>query len=698
VDIKKDILWRVYLGFLGLMAFCIFIFAKAVYIQTAEGPRLKAKTDSLNTKIDTVESERGTIYTEAGEMLSTSMPIYDIRIDFEADGLRKNNGELFTKHADSLSLMLNKLFGDKTVAEYKKELTDGYKKSNRYYLLKKNITFSDWKRMQTFPLVNLGRNKSGIIPIEKSKRLNPYRVLAFRTIGLVKADSNFNVGLERYYDNYLRGKIGTRVLKRVAGNTYVPIEGVEVEPDPGKDVYTTLDITMQEIVENALYNKLKEQMALSGCAIIMEVQTGKIKAIANLGLQKDGSYWEDLNYAIQPFEPGSTIKLASLLALLHDGFVNLNTEVNIYGGSYNFGTGATMVDSKQDGTYMTNVLKVFENSSNVGISLLANKNYKEKPEKLLNHFKRFHLNEKSGIDLIGEGKPQLPNPKASTWSGTSIPWMSVGYEMRVNPMQILMLYNAVANNGKLMQPYLVNEIKSFGITEKKFNPIVLENNIASKEALQAAKQALIGVVQNGTAKSIQSTKYTIAGKTGTALIADRNTSYADQQYYSSFAGFFPAENPQYTCIIVVKNKRNATQVYGADVAAPVFKEIADRIFSLKTKTIPNIQWTDTNLLSAHLSSKDANYFAQLYALPQQAAQHNGWAIWQQKNKQINITEQQIAKNTMPNMLGLAAKDAVFIAENLGLQIQMYGRGKVISQSIVSGAAIYRNQKLIIQLK
>jgi cell division protein FtsI (penicillin-binding protein 3) len=701
LDTKKDILWRAYLGFILLAILSLCVFGKAVYIQTVKGDVLRELSAKRYTHVEEIEAERGTIFSEDGKMLCTSIPIYDIRIDFQADGLQAKNGELFTNNIDSLSICLANLFNDKTKEEYKQELKRGFKLKDRYYLLKRSISYEQYHALINFPLVRLGKNKSGFITEESTKRLNPYNMLAFRTIGLVKKDSSFNVGIERYYDSILKGTTGSRVVKTIAGNINIPVEGFDIEPEKGKDINTTLDVAVQDIAETALYKKLKQQDAEYGTCIVMEVKTGKIKAIANLGKMDNGSYWEKYNYALESYEPGSTMKLASILALLEDGYADLTTPVNLFGGVYKYNSTATMYDAEEHGKNESNLLNAFETSSNVGISLLVSKHYRNNPTKFINHYRRLNFDQTTGIDLIGERKPKIPIPGQGQWSGTSLPWMSVGYEMQINPLQVLCLYNAIANNGVYMKPYLVNSIKNYGATIDEHKPVIVNSAVCSPLTLTKIKTCLEGVVQHGTARVLKNVPYGIAGKTGTALVSGKGVTYQDNVYMSSFAGYFPANNPQYSCIVVIKNKPNAKDYTGAAVAVPVFKEIADRVYGLRVtnNALTNAHKKDSSLFSSYLLLNDAKALSvYLNIWVHDSTANTDIAQWQQGKGKTILAGRQTKPNTMPNVVGLGLRDAMYILETKGCIVSFSGQGKVALQTIAPGTTIVKGDKIKIELK
>lgn len=459
MDVKKDILWRVYICFILMAAAGACILAKAVYIQQAQGAYWRGMSDSLHQRIVSLEAERGTIYSDDGSMLSTSIPQFDIYIDFMAEGLREKNGRRFKENIDSLSICLANLFNDRGRAEYKYILQTGYRDKERYFLLRKKMSFKEYQQFREFPLVRLGRNKSGFIPDKKIIRLNPYKMLAYRTIGLLR-DSN-KVGLELTYDKYLHGTAGKRLVRFIAGGTSVPADNYEIEAEKGKDVITTLDVNIQDVTENALRKMMVKNEAVHGCAIVMEVKSGKIKAIANLGHIRDSSYWENYNYAITPAEPGSTFKLATMLSLLEDKKISLNTVVDLDGGTWQVYR-RTVYDAEKHGLYKVTVKQAFEHSSNVAMAKLAWMNYRSQPAAFIDHLKKLRLDTLTGIDLTGEIKPTVYSPKSRHWSNTTLPWMAFGYNIAVSPLQMLTLYNAVANDGKMMRPFLVTEIKEDG--------------------------------------------------------------------------------------------------------------------------------------------------------------------------------------------------------------------------------------------
>lgn len=709
MEVKRDILWRVYLAFIGIVVFSVLILGRAVYIQQVQGSYWIGLANQQQQSLVEIDAQRGTIYSEDGSMLSTSIPYFDIYIDFLADGLREKDGKRFKENLDSLSIGLADLFKDQTAADYRRKLQTGYRKRDRYFLLKRNISFQEYKQLRALPLVKQGKDKSGFVAEVKDKRLNPFGLLANRTIGLSRAyiDSggkmrNTNVGLEKTYDSLLRGESGKRVMRKIAVGVYVPLDGSEIEPENGKDVVTTLDVNIQDIAENALLKVMSGNECREGTCLVMEVKTGKVKAIANLRRRDDGTYGEDLNYAIQATEPGSTFKLATLLSLLEDRYITLNQHVDLEGGKWQV-NGRTVFDTENHGHEVT-VKEAFKMSSNVGMAKLAMANYAKNPNQFIEHLKRLHFNQYTGIDVLGETPPVVKTPKSRTWSATSVPWMSFGYEVMVSPLQTLMLYNAVANNGKMMKPYLVNSIQENGIAIHQNEPHVAIDSVCSSRTLQLLQECLNAVCQepNGTGYNLfKNAPYKVAGKTGTALVADGNRGYADHVYQSSFAGYFPAEDPQYSCIVVIRNKPFATVYYGAAVAGPVFKEIADKLYAAhvqKDNIVARPSWKKDSSSYFFAGAKD-DVKQVMDVLKWQYADSgkSDWVRLYQVDYKPVLTEQKVISKTMPDVRGMGLKDALYLLENMDVKVEVRGRGKVAVQSLAPGTALQKKQSVIIEL-
>jgi len=570
---KKEIIWRVWFAMLLLVLFGIAIVVKAASIQIVQGEDLRQLADSLTVFSKTIDPERGNIYTENGDLLSTSLPFFEIRMDFRSEAIRDS---VFNKNVDSLAIMFAKYVGNKSKAAYKKELIKNRIKGNRYYLVKRNVKYPQLQAMKKWPFFREGRYKSGMIILQKNERKNPFGMLAHRTIGYVRDEGKVKVGIEGKFDGFLKGVQGRVLVQKIGRNTYIPLNGKDdVQPKTGQDVYLTIDVNMQDLVESALVKALKLNKADHGTAVLMEVSTGKIKAISNLTYYKNANkYIEDYNYAVgEATEPGSTFKLISLAALIDDGYVKITDKVDLEGGEKQFAD-RVMRDSHTPEEDVVTVSRAFEISSNVGISKLVNKFYYKKRQKFHDKLTSFHLNNPVGIEITGEANPVIHAPKE--WSLVSLPWMSIGYEVQFTPIQILAFYNAIANNGKMMKPYLVSSIREYDHIIEQYDPVIIDNRVVKNTTVASLKTMLKNVVENGTARNIKSKNVSMAGKTGTSQIANKKTNYKDKIYQASFAGYFPADNPKYSCIVVINNPTNG-QFYGNQVSAPVFAEIANKV-------------------------------------------------------------------------------------------------------------------------
>jgi cell division protein FtsI (penicillin-binding protein 3) len=703
MDVKRDILWRVYLSYLLVVAVCLAILGKAFYIQQVQGSYWRGLSDSLHQRIAEIPAARGTIYSEDGQMLSTNVPQFDIYIDFRVEPLHEKNGKLFRENIDSLSLALADLFKDQTAAQYKDQLTKAFETREPNYELKKKIDYRQYLALAKFPLFKVGRYKSGMIAQERNVRLNPYQNMGYRTIGLAREQNS--VGLELSYDTVLKGRNGRQLVRAIAGGVTVPVQEGEFEiaPETGKDIVSNIDVFIQEVTTNALNKMMVKNQAQWGVAMVMEVKTGKIKAIANLGKIAEGVYKEDLNYAITPTEPGSTFKLVTLLSALEDGKVNLNSTLDLEGGAWKV-VGQTVWDSEQHGKHQATVLESFEESSNVGMAKIAMAHYSNNVDAYYKHLTKLRLDSLSGIDLIGERRPQITKPGSKLYGPTTLPWMAFGYNIAIAPIQTLVLYNAIANNGVMMKPYLVNAIKEEGKIIKTISPTVYNPQLVKPSTVKALQTALEGVCINGTAKGLfKNSLYKVAGKTGTALVANGNKGYADKIYQSSFAGYFPAENPQYTIVVIIKNKPHAYPFYGASVAGPVFKEISDRLYSTyihnKTNTTPTIALKDSQAFQYAISKSSLQAIAKKINLSYQdsSTASNHWVNVNGVGKLAKVAAKTISDSTMPDISGLKLQDALWLCEKKGLQVKCIGKGRVVKQSIAQGSYITKGQPILIEL-
>lgn len=709
MQVKRDILWRVYISFIGLTLLGVVVIGRAFYIQRFQGAYWRNLSDSLHQRYVTLDAQRGTIYSEDGQFLSTSIPTFDIYLDLCADGLREKKGKRFKEKIDSFSVGLAQLFQDQRAEQYKADITAAYEKRSRYYPLKKKLSFAQYKAFRELPLVRLGPNRSGVIVETNSKRLLPYGILAGRTIGLSRehlaSDGKVrkqNVGLEKSYDTLLSGKEGARLVRFIAGGAAIPVVGSETEPENGKDIYTTLDLRMQDITETALMRMMLQSEALYGTAIVMETATGKIKAMANLGRRPDGHYWEDDNYALRATEPGSTIKLATLLSVLQKGTSRIDDMVEI-GSAGRAMVGPKMViDAERSPKPFLTVRECYAHSSNVGMSKLALKAFGSNPQEIKEYFKRYHLDQRSPIDLSHVPRPTMAplNEKGSSLG--NMLWMSFGYAIQVSPLHTLTLYNAVANGGKMMKPYLVSRIQQGGTLYKEFEPTMIEEQLCRPDVITAARSAMEAVVTEGTARrAFEGMPFAVAGKTGTALVSDGPIKYSNRVFQASFVGYFPADKPQYTCIVVVRTKPFAASHYGGTVAAPVFREIATKVYALYVDRKDPSQFVKAKDSSLYYYAGAAQDLRRIYQTLQlsyvDSVQRQPWVKAYADQGKAVLKAQPVRGKLMPNVRGMGLKDALYLLENLGVKVQIKGKGRIVAQSVAPGTMLDRPVQVVLEL-
>jgi cell division protein FtsI (penicillin-binding protein 3) len=699
----------VYISFLGITVLSLVVLGRAFYIQRFQGSHWRSMSDSLHRRFVPLTAERGTIYSEDGQMLSISIPTFDIYIDFNADGLQEKKGKRFYGHIDSFAIALSNYFGDKKASQYKRDLTLAFHKGDRYYPLKKKLSFEDYKAFREFPLVRLGRNKSGVITEVNSKRLLPFGLLANRTIGLSREHiasngktKKQNVGLEKSYDSLLSGRDGQRLVRYIAGQTAIPVEGTQTDPVNGKDIYTTIDVNIQDITETALLRMMQQCEGPYGTAVVMETSTGKIKAIANLGRQKDGSYREDDNYALRATEPGSTIKLATLLSVLEKGTSNIDDKVEV-GSAGRAQVGNKIVaDAERSPRPVLSVMECFAHSSNVGMSKLAYKGFAKRPSELKEYLHRFHLDIRSPIDLSNVPNPAMaPLDQKGSAEGNML-WMSFGYGLQVSPLHILTLYNAVANNGRMMKPYLVSSVQENGILIREFKPTVMDENICRPEVITAARNAMEATVIDGTAtRAFKGVPFAIAGKTGTAHVSDGPIKYAQGVYQATFVGYFPADNPQFTCIVVIRTRPHAASHYGGTLAAPVFREIASKLYAAYVVRKAPSQYAAVKdsavYFYAGASADFRNVLGTLgISYADSAAQQEWSRVYAGSNNPV-IKPVTVRKLVMPDVRGMGLKDALYLLENMGVKVSVRGKGKVAKQSVSPGAQLAKGITVFLDL-
>ncbi|RCS28042.1 PASTA domain-containing protein [Polaribacter sp. WD7] len=640
---------------LFLMAIVLRIFN----IQYKEGEKYRKLSTELTIKQDTIYANKGNVYASDGNLLATSMSKFTIRMDVMAAVI---NG-IFEKNVAALSRELSKMFG-KSQQYYQNKLRRAKNKRNRYLLIARNVGYVDYLKIKQFPIFKEGVYKGGFIAIQKTVRAHPIGKIAERTIGY--DDYRGEAGIEGAFAEFMQGENGLRWKQKIAKNQWKPINDInEKEPVDGHDIITTIDVNIQDITHHALLGSLEYFEADHGCAVVMETATGEVKAISNLGRTSKGTYYEKRNYAVwESHEPGSTFKLASLMIALDDKKIDTSTIVDTEKGRI-FIHKKKVEDSRRGGYGKISAARVFEVSSNVGIVKLIRKHYDNQPEKFISKLESYGFTKPIGFQIKGEGKPYVPNPKDKSWSKISLEWMSWGYGVSVTPMQTLMFYNAVANNGIMVKPRFIKELRRENKTEKIFETEVVNPQIASDETLRKIRKVMENVVVKGTADNIYSPNFSMAGKTGTAKKVV-NGIYSTKHYVASFAGFFPAENPKYSCIVVVHDPKKEKGYYGATVAAPVFKEIAQKIY---TTTPIDKQSVDDKV---------------------------EFAVLENRYKEFDEIIQK-TYNKIPDVVGMSAMDALSLLENIGLKVKLYGVGKVKSQSLKKGEQLIKGKTIILKL-
>lgn len=694
-DENKDIVWRIKVIYIGVLIFALIIIYKLINIQFVEGDKWRKRAENLTLRYESVEAVRGNIISSDSNLLATSIPIFDIKLDLDKSVIQNDT---FKFYLNVLSDSLSKLFPDKSKEEFKKLLLSGRKKEDRDFLLRRDIDYTQLKRLRTFPILKKGKYKGGFIVEEKDYRKMPFKELGSRTIGYKNIKENLYVGLEGAYSKELEGVSGKRLMRKIANGIWRPVErDNQIEPENGKDIVTTIDINIQDVAEHALRKCLDSNEADHGCAILMEVSTGYVKAIANLKRHKDGSYGEDINFAIwESAEPGSTFKLASLIAVLEDGKYDTNEMVNTGKCTY---ADRTMEDSHEQGYGRVSFARAFEVSSNVGISEMVYKTFRDKPKKYIDYLYSMSLNKPLGIDLKGEGLPFIKDTKNSTWSRTSLPWMSIGYELQLTPLQTLTLYNAIANKGKMVRPLFVKEILQAGKLIEKKEAVVINKSICSKNTVEKVQAILEGVVEHGTAKHLLNTIYKIAGKTGTAKI-DYGKNKESKVYRASFVGYFPADKPKFSCIVIVNNPTKG-QYYGGAIAAPVFKEIADKVYATQLDIHQEIKNNNTKIPIPYVIAGNQQELYTIYSnlnLPFSTNNTDAEYIRSEKTDSLQkYIQKSIKVKIVPDVIGMGVKEATYLLEKNGLKVNISGKGKVIGQSIQAGSNIVFGQSINLSL-
>jgi len=698
MNIRTDILLRVYIAFGLIVLFACLVLWKLFNVQIVEGQKWIKMADSLSTKFVNVEAVRGNIYSNDESLLATSVPEYELRMDFLAAGIEKDKD--FYEKVDSLAAKLSAFFGDKSVKKYSEILRAARHDKERYMLIKRNVSHQDLNIIRKFPIFNLGRYKGGLIAVQSNKRILPFQSLAKRTIGY-RNENVQPVGLEGAYGKYINGESGKQLMQRISGGIWIPVNReIEIAPKDGADIISTIDINMQDVAQNALRKQLILSNADHGSVVLMEVKTGEIRAIANYSKDIDGSYKEKFNYAIAGNQdPGSTFKVASYMALLEDHKVDTSTLVAT--GTYQI-PGHLITDS-HGSIGVVSVKRAFEESSNAAVAKLVNLNYKDNQSQFTDHLYDWKLNEKLELQIPGEAQPVVKNPNNRSWNkNMTLPQMAYGYEMQLTPLKMLSFYNAIANDGKYISPIFVKEIRRLGNTIEQFKARVINDKICSDVTLKKIQEMLEGVVSEGTGGIVNSPLYKVAGKTGTAQVADGNKGYkAKKQYQASFCGYFPADNPKYSLIIVINDPQNG--YYGAQVAGPVFREIADKVFANDIHMYSSKQKQQIAANTRMPASKSGNKKSiqrvyDAFGMKVSFAGNTEYVNAVDTNNVMSFREVRYIDGTVPDIIGMGMKDAVFLLGNAGLRPVVKGSGKVVRQSVEPGSRVAKGYPVIVELQ
>lgn len=655
--------YRLYLVIAALLIVAFSVIVRIVNLQLVEGEKYRLLAKEWSIKSQVIKAKKGNVYSSDGSLLATSIPKYDVRFDAMASTKRDFN-EFVSPLSDSLAILLGK-----PSHEIEQNLRKARIHKNRYKLIARNLRHSDWLRLKKFPLFKLGVYRGGVITEVKMVRERPMGDIAQRVIGYERVNQDQTmqrVGIEGAFHEDLNGVDGRKIVQKIAKNQYKPISDKNsIEPKDGADVVATIDVYIQDIAHHALLKQLQHYNADHGCVVVMETKTGDVKAISNLKRGSEGGYHESYNYAIsESHEPGSTFKLLSLMNVLEDKVADTGTVYSTHNGELVI-YGRKVRDSKEGGYGEISLARGFELSSNTVIVQAVYDNYKHNPARFVDRLNAIKLNQKLGIPLAGEGMPRIPQPTDSNWSGLSLPWMAYGYGLSMTPLQTLTVYNAIANNGVMVKPQFVKEVRELDEVVKSFDDEIIHPKICSQGTIDKLKAVLENVVKRGTGSKLYSEHFSMAGKTGTAQV--NYGQGKDNLYYaSSFVGYFPADEPKYSCIVVIHKPDKTTGYYGADVAGPVFLKIAQKIFTESPKKV------EVKKLQESFEFLEKNY--------------NAYHVQSMKNN-----------HTIPNLMGMPGMDALALLENLGLKVVLKGVGKVKKQSVQGGQKINKNQEIVLEL-
>ena len=695
MNIKRSILLRVRVAFLFIVLFAISVVIKTGHIQFVEGEKWAAMGERISFDYKRVKATRGNIYSDNGSLLATSLPFYKVAFD-----ATQPKDEIFDRAVDSLAYHLSRFFRDKSKTDYKHMLKDARATNKQYVILsRKRINYQEKKMMMEWPIFREGRLRGGAIFEKIDVRYHPFANLSRRTVGYIN-ENDKGAGLEYSFNDQLGGQDGYAYYQKIAGGHWKPVfDATNVKAIDGLDLQTTLDINLQDVSETALHKAMVQHNADDGLVVVMDVKTGEVKAISNLSSNGRGGFSEKFNFATgQVFEPGSTFKLVTMIALLEDSPVELTDSVDTGNGSFNF-YNKTVRDHEEGGLGMVTVQEAFEHSSNVAMAKLVDKHFGLRPQKFVDYLDKLKQSQPLGIQILGEQPPKVKRPGEKGWSGISLPWLSHGYGLETTPLHTLALYNAVANNGVMIKPVFVKSIKKADENEEIFATEVLNKSICSSKTLNRLKLLLEGVVENGTAKNIKGTHYRIAGKTGTAQILEKGRY--TKKYITSFVGYFPAHEPKYSAIVLIKNPRGWYQ-YGSSVAAPVFKEIADNIYSRdinlhQPMDIKKFAVQEVLPVIRAGNQQELTLLCNELGISNHSQTEEEWVRSTRNGSGVNWKKAQASKELVPDVMGMTFRDAIFLLENSGLHVTYEGKGRVVKQSLTAGGRIGKGSRIYIKL-
>ena len=703
---KKNIMTRYFFVVLLMSLMGIAVVVKAGFIMFAEQGYWKDVADRFVREGVPVKPNRGNILSADGKLMASSLPEYRIYMDFKAGGYQKDT--MLMNHLTEICEGLHKIFPDRSAAQFKTHLLKGRKKGSRNYLIyPKRISYIQYKEAKRLPVFNLNKYKGGFHELAYNQRKKPFGSLAARTLGDLYADTAQGAknGIELAFDSLLKGREGITHRQKVM-NKYLNI--VDRPPVDGCDIITTLDVDMQDICEKALVDKLKELEAVSGVAILMDVPTGDVKAIVNMTRGQDGNYYEMRNLAISNLqEPGSTFKTASIMVALEDGKITPDYTVDTEKG-IKMMYGQAMRDHNwyKGGYGVIDVNRIMEVSSNIGVSSIIDKFYKDDPQKFVDGLKRMSIDQPLHLQIPGEGTPNIKGPKEKYFAKTTLPWMSIGYEVQIPPINILTFYNAIANNGTMVRPRFVTKAVKDGDVVEEYPVEVINKKICSDHTLEQIRTILRNVVGHGLAKPAGSDQFHVSGKTGTAQISQGAAGYKSgvRNHLVSFCGYFPSEQPKYSCIVSIQINKGIAS--GGGMAGSVFGKIAERVyaknlhFDLKnaidstSNVIPSVKAGNMNETVRVLESLKVPVQKDFKLTDSQIK----WGHAQQSPNAVILQTSESKSGLVPNVIGMGAKDAVYLLESKGLRVQIYGIGKVRSQSITGGSRIVKGQTVTLQLR